>query len=192
MDDHTHPATMNEPLHLHYYGDPVLRAAAQPVTVFDNAIAELADRMIATMQAASGVGLAAQQIGRTEAICVIGLPPEMDLDADGQPANPPEPMPLVLLNPKVTLQPDHSWVREEGCLSFPEIEGKIARPWTIQVAYQDLQGQHQQRTWHGMLARVVQHEVDHLNGVLFIDRMSHVKRLALKGRLKRLKREYAE
>ncbi len=192
MEEYARPTTNYEPLTLRYFGDPVLRAPAQPVTAFDDVIHELAGRMIATMQAASGVGLAAQQIGRTEAICVIGLPPEMDIDADGQPANSPEPMPLVLLNPHVTWVPESSWAREEGCLSFPEIEGKITRPWTIHVTYQDLQGQSQERTWHGMLARVVQHEVDHLNGVLFIDRMSHVKRLALKGRLKRLKEEYAE
>ena len=174
-------------LDLRYFGDPVLREPSEPIATIDADILDLAQRMTATMQAENGVGLAAQQIGRTAAICVIGLPPEMDMDEEGRLVNEPVAMPLVLINPRILQAAGDHWTREEGCLSFPDISGKITRPWTITLQYQDLTGETHKRTVHGMLARVIQHEIDHLNGVLFIDRMSHVKRLALKGRLKRLK-----
>ncbi len=176
-------------LTLHYYGDPILREPAQPVDTIDEAIRELAQAMIRTMHQESGIGLAAQQIGRNTAICVIDLLPEMDVDDDDQRLHPDIAMPWVLINPKIVTTDATAWVREEGCLSFPQITANIQRPWTIELVYRDLDGAEHQRTVSGMLARVVQHEVDHLNGVLFIDRMSHVKKFALKGKLKRLREE---
>lgn len=174
---------------IHIYGDPVLREKAAPVYAVTSELAALAQDMIETMHAANGVGLAAQQIGERAPLCVIDLPPEMDQDEDGQAMNEELPRPLVLVNPELLETSDTAWTREEGCLSFPDILGRIERPWTIRVRYMDLEGQRHERTCYGMLARVIQHEMDHLSGVLFIDRMSHVKRLALKGRLKRLREE---
>lgn len=177
---------------IHNYGDPVLREEAQPITDVDATIRTLAADMIETMHAQSGIGLAAQQVGETHAICVIDLPRELDTDEQEQPANEPVDMPMVLLNPTIVADGEETWSREEGCLSFPEILGRIERPWTIRLRYMDLEGETQEKEFHGMLARVMQHEIDHLNGVLFIDRMSHVKRLALKGRLRRLKQDTEE
>ncbi len=174
------------------YGDPVLREKAEEVTAIDEQVRALARDMIETMHAQSGIGLAAQQVGETVSICVVDLPAEMDQDEDGAPMNPGVRMPMILLNPVILESDRKATSREEGCLSFPEIMGKIERPWTVTVRHKDLDGTSHERTYHGMLARVLQHEIDHLNGVLFIDRMSHVKRLALKGKLKRMRRETEE
>ncbi len=174
---------------LHTYGDPVLRTPAQTIEAVTPDIRSLAEEMIRTMHAESGIGLAAQQVGRTDAICVVDLPAAMDQDEDDTPLNPDCDMPMVLLNPVVEPDGDEEWTREEGCLSFPEINGKISRAWAIRLRYMTLDGALVDREVQGMLARVIQHEVDHLNGVLFIDRMSHVKKIALKGRLKRLRQE---
>lgn len=179
-------------LAMHYYGDPVLREKQRPISSVTEEIRALAADMIATMRDQSGIGLAAQQIGRTEAICVVELPEELDVDETGERENPDWAMPLVLLNPQVDILSDEVWTREEGCLSFPEMTGKIQRPFSIEVRYMTLNGESVTAPAHGMLARVIQHEVDHLNGVLFIDRMSHVKRLALKGRLRKLREQTVE
>ncbi len=176
-------------LAMHYFGDPVLREKFELIPEVSNDIRALAKEMIATMRAQNGIGLAAQQIGRTEAICVVELPAELDVDDAGERENPDWPMPLVLLNPEVKVLSDEAWTREEGCLSFPDMSAKIQRPYSIEVRYMNLEGQSITANAHGMLARVIQHEVDHLNGVLFIDRMSHVKRLALKGRLRKLREQ---
>jgi peptide deformylase len=178
-------------LAIHYYGDPVLRTESVAVQTVTAELRELAERMIETMHAEQGIGLAAQQIGRTDAICVIDLPAEHDVDDDGERLNPELTMPLVLLNPVIVSASDDTTARDEGCLSFPDINGKIERPWSIQLRYMDLDGATHETEVHGMLARVMQHEIDHLNGVLFIDRMSHVRKLTLKGKLKRLKEDYA-
>ena len=164
-----------------------MRERAQPIDQADEHIRQLADDMIETMHAEGGIGLAAQQIGEALPLCVIDLPVEMDEDETGQPANADVQMPMILLNPEITASGTRKWTREEGCLSFPEVMGRIERPWTISLRYTAMDGSTHERDFHGMLARVIQHEVDHLNGVLFIDHMSYAKRLALKGRLRRLK-----
>jgi peptide deformylase len=156
------------------YGDPILRKKGKPVTVFDAALARLADDMVETMHAAAGIGLAAQQIGQALQLTVIdvreteakfgwrldGSMPPLDLF-----------MPMALVNPVVTVVPAPTDLYEEGCLSFPEIRGDVVRPDAISVKFQDLHGQPHEMSCTGLLARCVQHEVDHLNGVLFIDRM---------------------
>ena len=177
---------------IHSYGDPVLREKAVDIGEIDDTIRELARDMLETMHARSGIGLAAQQVGETLSMCVVDLPAELDTDEDGAPDNPDTVMPMTLINPVILQSGKDTSTREEGCLSFPDIMGNIVRPWSVTVRYKDLEGTEHQKKFHGMLARVLQHEIDHLNGVLFIDRMSHVKRLALKGRLKRLRRETEE
>lgn len=179
-------------LSLHMFGDPVLRTESRKIETVTPEIRSLAEHMIRKMHAESGIGLAAQQVGRTESICVVDLPAEMDQDEEGTPLNADFEMPMVLLNPVVEPAGDDEWTREEGCLSFPDINAKITRSWTIRLHYMTLDGDQIDREVHGMLARVIQHEVDHLNGVLFIDHMSHVKKIALKGRLKRLRQETQE
>lgn len=178
-------------LRIRQYPDPVLREVARPVSAKDPGLKALAADMLAQMHASEGVGLAAQQIGETRAICVIEVPPDYDLDETGQPLNPGLPMPLILLNPVIQPVEDETGPHDEGCLSFPGLRGRIVRPLAIALAYDDLDGVHHECVVRGFAARVIQHEVDHLNGVLFIDRMSAAKRLAIKGRLARMRRDAA-
>lgn len=156
------------------YNDPVLRKTGARVAVFDAALAALAGEMVATMRDAEGIGLAAQQVGHALQLCVVDLRAtkrEFAWELDG--ARPPLElfMPLVLVNPTVTALPSDETIYEEGCLSFPGIRGDVARPDTISVDFQDAQGVPHTLACTGLFARCIQHESDHLDGVLFIDRM---------------------
>lgn len=179
-------------LNLHYYGDPILRTPAARIHEVTPAIRKLADDMIATMRASEGVGLAAQQIGQALAICTIEVPLDYDTDENGVRLHPDLPMPLVLLNPEITEFSKKTQHHEEGCLSFPGIRADILRPSSITLRYQDLEGAHHTVALRDFMARVVQHEVDHLNGVLFMDHMSAPKRLVLSKKLKRMRQETEE
>ena len=179
-------------LNLHYYGDPILRTPAARITEVTPAIRRLAEDMIATMHESEGVGLAAQQIGQALSICTVEVPLDYDTDEAGARINPGLTMPLVLLNPEITAASSKVDRHEEGCLSFPGIRGDIERPLEITLRYQDLEGKSHEVQVREFLARVIQHEVDHLNGILFIDHMSAPKRLVLRKRLNRLKQETEE
>lgn len=176
-------------LAIRYYGDPVLRESFRRVEVFDDDLRRFAEDLIETMRDSHGVGLAAQQVGDTRAVCVIEVPEAYDTDEEGHRLNPELPMPLVLVNPVVSEPTRRTEGFEEGCLSFPDIRGTIVRPVEVTLAYQDLNGTAHTVVVRDFTARVIQHEVDHLNGILFIDRMSPAKKLALRNRLKRLKAE---
>ncbi len=170
------------------YGNDVLRSKASPVNEIDSEIDELAESMLETMYAAGGLGLAAEQVGRDEAICVIDVTP--DRRANGPDAEDPDAtieMPLVMINPEI-LRGSGEQRAQEGCLSFPEIYAMITRYSDVECAYTDLKGERREIRVHGLLARAVLHETDHLNGVLFIDRMSSVQRMSVAGKLRRLKR----
>lgn len=178
-----------------HFGDPILRKKGKPVGDFDAELARLAEAMIETMHEAGGIGLAAQQIGLALQLCVIDLreaASRFSWRLDG--SSPPLDlfMPMALVNPQVTPVPEPSEVDEEGCLSFPGIRGEVERPDAITVRFQDLQGQPHELTCDGLLARCVQHEVDHLNGVLFIDRMSKKTLAGLEAPLRDLKRATAK
>jgi peptide deformylase len=178
---------------IRHYGDPVLREEATPVDKVDDEIRQLAKDMIETMHhESSGVGLAAQQVGRTVAVCVIDVHPEYDQDEAGVRHNPDVEMPLVLINPEITDSSKETDVYDEGCLSFPDIHAPITRPVEVTVTYLDAQGRPQTRRLKKFIARVVQHEMDHLKGVLLVDRMSYLKKVSLSGQLKRLKKETQE
>jgi len=170
-----------------FYGNPVLRAKSIPVVDFNEDLRTLAEAMIETMHQARGIGLAAQQIGEQRAVFVLDVPEELDVDEDGKRLNPDIPMPLILVNPVIEPEGRETWMYEEGCLSFPEITGKVERPWAAVIHFQDLDGNKHQLRAEGLVARAAMHELDHLNGVLFIDHLSSAKRLALGGKLKRLK-----
>lgn len=174
------------------YGDPVLRERGRPIEQFDADLRRLADDMIETMNGEQGVGLAAQQVGFARMLCVVQVSEEHDTNEEGQRENPGLAMPLVMVNPVITTRSEDDWTFEEGCLSFPGLTGPVPRPWLISFAYQDLDGRRHEAGASGFVARVIQHEVDHLNGVLFIDHMGAVKRVALAGRLKRMRRETRE
>lgn len=180
-------------LRIVHYNDAVLRAKGEKIAAFDAGLARLAAGMVDTMHEAGGIGLAAQQIGRALQFCVVDLR-EADADfkweLDG--ARPPLDlfMPLALANPVVTVPPGvPSVAAEEGCLSFPGIRGDVTRPEAIRVSFQDERGVPHQLACDGLFARCIQHEVDHLNGVLFIDRMDRGTRAELDDRIKSLARE---
>lgn len=166
------------------YGRPELREKSKLVDEVTDEIRDIVKDMLSTMYSHNGVGLAAEQIGRDEAICVV------DVTGTGDPSDapPPVPMPLILINPKIEeLEGDQ--VGPEGCLSFPEIYVNIRRAEEATVSYLDIDGKPQRVRGSGLLARALQHEIDHLNGVLLVDRMSPVQRVSVSGRLKRLSRE---
>jgi len=174
------------------YGDPILRAKGKPIENIDDRIRELAANMIETMHAANGVGLAAQQIGEALQLTVLDVSLVEDrpstLKLDGKDVDLKGAMPLVLINPEIELRGANE-VGVEGCLSFPEITGDIERAKSVVVRAQTLEGRTIEIEASGFLARAIQHEGDHLNGILFIDRMNSAVKAALSSRLKRLQKE---
>jgi len=174
------------------YGDPILRAKGKRIDEIDDCVRELAANMIETMHAAHGVGLAAQQIGEALQLTVLDISAVEDrpstLKLDGKDADPTSAMPLVLINPEIELHGETE-IGLEGCLSFPEITSDIERAHSVIVRAQSLEGGTIQFEAGGFLARAIQHEHDHLNGILFIDRMNSAAKAALSSRLRRLQKE---
>ena len=174
------------------YGDPILRAKGERIKAIDQRVRELAANMIETMNAAHGVGLAAQQIGEALQLTVLDVSAVEDrpstLKLSGNDVDPKSAMPLVLINPEIELHGETE-VGVEGCLSFPEITGDIERPQSVLVRAQSLEGELIQIEASGLLSRAIQHEHDHLHGILFIDRMNSASKAALSSRLKRLQSE---
>ena len=169
---------------MYKYGEAVLREKAKPVASVTDALRKLADDMVETMHDARGVGLAAQQVGRTERLCVIDVPPGCD-NAEDEMFNAPIPMPLKLFNPEIVAR-EGSCRDKEGCLSFPNVGGSLTRAAQVTCRYMDENGLPQAVTARGYLARAIQHETDHLDGILYIDRMTAVERLACAAKLKKL------
>lgn len=177
------------------FNEPVLRKKGARITSFDASLAKLADAMIETMHDAEGIGLAAHQIGQAIQLCVVDLRPvdnKFDWEYDG--ARPPLElfMPLVLANPEIATVPEPETVYEEGCLSFPRIRGDVVRPDRLTVKFKDAAGHPHVLTCTGLLSRCIQHEVDHLNGVLYIDRMDKETLAAIDADLKELKKRTRE
>jgi peptide deformylase len=142
-----------------------LRLVSEPVKKIDREIKQLADDMFETMYDAPGIGLAAIQVGVTRRIVIVDLAKKDD---------PPEPR--VFINPEITWRSDEKALYEEGCLSIPEIYEEVERHAQVRVKYLDLDGKEQEIEASGLLATCLQHEIDHLNGVLFIDHISKLKR----------------
>lgn len=156
------------------YGHPALRMKARQIETISASIRELAEDMIETMELAEGIGLAAPQIAESKTLLVINA----GLIEEDAPAK-------VYINP-VILAEAGSISMEEGCLSIPDIREDVIRPEMIKIKYLDLEGGQHEEECNGMLARVLQHEVDHLNGLLFVDRISQIKRKLLSKKLKAL------
>jgi len=157
-----------------HYPDPRLRRACVEVKRFDDALRELIASMVETMYDAPGVGLAAPQVG--EAIRLLVYDPERDDDGEHRPR--------VVINPEIVLR-EGSVVGEEGCLSVPQFYGDVARAERIVVRFQDGDGTVHEEDHEGLTARILQHEIDHLDGVVFLDRMSALKRDILKRKIKK-------
>lgn len=160
---------------LHVLGSPVLRQRAQPVSPADPEIRQLVDDLFETMRAAKGVGLAANQVGVAQRVAVVDV---------GEESGPP----LVLVNPRIVEIGDESETAEEGCLSIPDIFSDVDRAHTIVLEALDRDGQPYRITVSGFKARAVQHEIDHLDGILFLDRLSAVKRGLLMAKWKKLRK----
>ena len=178
-----------------HFNSPVLRKKGVKVASFDAALAKLAADMVETMHAAHGIGLAAQQIGQAIQLCVVDLretEAEFAWEYDG--ARPPLElfMPLTIVNPDLQIVPEPTTSYEEGCLSFPEIRGDVVRPDEITVKFQDLAGVAHTLRCNGLFARCIQHEFDHLQGILFIDRMAKDVLAAIDPDLKALKKQTRE
>ena len=174
------------------YGDPILRAKGKRIEKIDERIRELTQNMIETMHAANGVGLAAQQVGEALQLTVLDVsqvedrPSTMKLNTED--VDPKTAMPLVLINPELKLTGETE-LATEACLSFPEITGGIERSKSIIARARTLDGSEIEIEASGLLGRAIQHEVDHLNGILFIDRMNSAAKAALSSRLKRMQKE---
>ena len=191
---HTNRQVLQNGVHVVYdivtYGQKALRLKAKPVASITKEIRTLVRDMLDSMHAARGGGLAAEQIGREEAICVIDIPKDAEKPECVE-ANAAIAMPLVMINPAITATSGEQR-NEEGCLSFPEISVPITRPLQVTATYTDLDGKSQTVTACGLLARAILHETDHLRGVLLVDRMSALQRLSVAGKLKRLQAEAKE
>ena len=173
---------------IYTYGSPVLRVKAVPVADIDSGVKKLAGNMLELMLQKNGVGLAAQQVGKTIRIFVMFVPPKYDLDkSDGQRLNPEINDPLVMVNP-VLKERKGAQSEKEGCLSVPEIFAPVHRAYEVSVSFLDLHGKQLQIKARGLMARVIQHELDHLDGILFVDRVSAIKKISLAAKLKKLKR----
>jgi peptide deformylase len=176
-----------------HFNSPILRKKGLRVTVFDDALRRFAREMIETMHDAAGIGLAAQQVGRAIQLCVVDLrkaDETFSWQLDG--AKPPLDlfMPMIIVNPAVTPEPaTDEFLYEEGCLSFPKIRGDVSRPDAITVKFQDENGAPHVLRCDDLLARCIQHEADHLNGILFIDRMEKPVRAKLDAAIRALAKE---
>ncbi len=171
------------------YGHPVLRKKGARIEAITPEIKKLIADMFETMEENHGVGLAAQQVGEAKQLTVIDIRAVTDrpstLELDGQPADPADIMPLVLINPEIT-PVGEPVAGGEGCLSFPEIFAEISRPGVVDVKALDAKGKPIAFRCGGLLARAAQHETDHLNGILFIDRMDKKTKLELQPELDEL------
>ena len=174
-------------LKVYKYGEAVLRERAQPVAIVTDELRNLAEEMIDTMHKARGVGLAAQQVGRLEKMCVIDIPEGCE-EPEDELFNAPVAMPLKLFNPEIIAQ-EGSQHDNEGCLSFPGVGGSITRAQQVTCQYLDEENRPQIMMARGFLARALQHEIDHLNGILYVDHMSAVERLTYASKLKKLAKE---
>jgi peptide deformylase len=161
-------------LSIRLYGDPVLRRTADTVTDFSERLRTFVDSMVKALIEEDGLGLAAPQVGVSERVVII----DRRLGEGGDDFWP-------LVNPEIIERQGECTV-EEGCLSLPDIYDFVTRPETVRLKYQDVTGTEHVEDVGGMLARVVQHETDHLNGILFIDRLSAIKRQLLAGTLRNL------
>ena len=170
---------MKRPILIH--PDPRLKKRCAPVTDLSDDLRALADDMLETMYAAPGIGLAAPQVGELDRLIVLDC-----VKSDEAP-----PRPLIMFNPEIVSSSDETSVYEEGCLSIPDQYADVTRPTEVEVAWIDREGNHQQEVFDGLWAICVQHEIDHLEGKLFIDYLKPLKRQLITRKMQKLKRERA-
>lgn len=161
-------------LHILQYPHPGLREKAQPISVFEKSITILANNMLETMYEAPGIGLAATQVNVAKQLIVIDTSDNKD-------------SPLIIINPKI-IEKSGGTIYEEGCLSFPGIYAKVSRAETLTLEYQDVEGNTLRLEADDLLAICIQHEIDHLEGKVFVDYLSPLKRNRIRKQLKKLQR----
>jgi peptide deformylase len=162
---------MTDILPILFVPDPRLRAKAKPVQPGDSRVPALAEKMLATMYKAPGIGLAAPQVGELLRLVVVDIRPDE------------KPDPMVMVNPEIVAESRETATREEGCLSLPNQYADVTRPARVKVRWQDLAGAKREIEAEGLLAACLQHELDHLDGVLFVDHISALKRNMLLRKL---------
>ena len=170
---------MKRPILIH--PDPRLKKLAPPITDLSDDLRALADDMLETMYAAPGIGLAAPQIGVDTRLIVLDC-----VKAEGE-----APRPLAMFNPEIIAESDERSVYEEGCLSIPDIYADVERPAEVEVRWIDPNGALKQETFAGLWATCLQHEIDHLNGVLFIDYLTALRRQLITRKMVKLKKDRA-
>lgn len=160
--------------------DPVLKQVAQPVDKVDEAIRKQMDGMLQAMYDAPGIGLAANQVSLLNRVLVMDLSDKKEGE---------EPNPICMANPEIIHESEEMSVREEGCLSIPQQYAEVERPAIVRVKYLDYNGKEAELEASGLLSHCVQHEIDHLNGVLFIDYLSSLKRNMMLKKVNKLKKQ---
>lgn len=171
-------------LPLAYYGNPILRKKCPRVEAIDDTIRQLVQNMEETMFTHDGIGLAAPQVHHSLALFIVNIPKEI---------SPNQWVPgktLVFINPKILERSEEEWDRGEGCLSIPELYGSVSRPLHIKVEATNLDGQRFVEKFSDLIARAIMHENDHINGVLFIDRVKGQERIEMEPALKAIKKKY--
>jgi len=171
-------------LKIYEYPHPILKQKAEPVAKVDDELRKFLDDMLETMYVADGVGLAAPQVGVSKRIVVI--------DVSGAEEDAAEKAPIFLVNPEIVWHSDEKGCRFEGCLSVPEQRAEVERYVQVRVHYQDYEGKEQEILADGLLSIALQHEIDHLDGILYIDRISRLKRQMLLKKLQKLRQEEEE
>jgi peptide deformylase len=160
--------------------DPLLKQRSEPVTEVDDGLRALMDDMLETMYAAPGIGLAAVQVGVPKRVIVMDLSKEEEAKA-----------PRFFVNPEIVWRSEETFSYEEGCLSVPEVYDEVQRPARVRLTYLNYQGERVEEEAEGLYAVCIQHEMDHLEGVLFIDHLSRLKREQAVKKVKKLKKEAA-
>ena len=180
-------------LPIYLFGTEVLKKTAKAVASLDDSAVKLIYDMFETMHGANGLGLAATQVGDLRRVITIDISDVTEPNAEGEtedtmhPTSPDLPKTLALINPEI-LREDGSWTMEEGCLSLPHLHEGVERAEKIRLRFYDADFKKQELSADGLLARVILHEVDHLNGVLFVDRVSRTKRSMLLPKLRKIRK----
>jgi len=179
---------------IYLFGTEVLKKKAKPVEKLDDSTIKLVYDMFETMHKANGIGLAANQVGDLRRVITIDISDITEPNAEGEmedpvhPTSPGLPRTLTIINPEIVNQESASWPMEEGCLSIPGIHGIVERAEKIRIRFRDGEFKLQELSIDGLLARVMLHEYDHLNGILFVDRMNKAKRSMLLPKLRKIRK----
>jgi peptide deformylase len=180
-------------LPIYLFGTEILKKTAKPIESLDDSAVKLMYDMFETMHEANGLGLAATQVGDLRRVITIDISDVTEPNAEGEtedtmhPTSPELPKTLALINPEI-LSEDGRWSMEEGCLSLPNLRGEVERAEKVRVHFRDAEFKEQELLADGLLARVILHELDHLNGKLFVDRISKTKRSMLLPKLRKIRK----